>query len=483
MMAVLEYLATRRGELVTRQELESVIWTGMVVGYKAVTNTIIKLRRALADDARHPHIIETISKRGYRLIADVRYLPSNAPTTMTSTVAGKPSITVKPFENLGSDAEQERLADSFTNGIIVALTRVPGLVLVGDESPSMRVSRQLAVKEIGRQFGVRYVLTGSVRALGGRVRIEAELLEGGSGRYHWAQKFDRELQDIGDFFELQDEVTEEIVTALDVRLLSGEAARLVRRALKDPVALDNYYRGEDLLFSATTKLELHEARRLFEETTRLEPTSPVGYAAAALACWMSTLCFADTCPESVERAEELAREAIRLDDVTGYAHMVLAHIHLTRREYDEALMEVTSAVSDRPSCPTAYSLKAAVLTYLGRAIEAIEFAQYALRLTPVYPGLYPAILASAYYSCGRYEEAVAAADAAIGLAGNDISPYLFSAASKVALNRIDEAQQAAKEVLRIKPDFALADFAEKQPYNEPRTLERLIARLNSAGLS
>jgi TolB-like protein len=518
MMAVLVYLSARAGQVITRQELENSIWAGTVVGYKAVTNTIIKLRKSLVDDARCPRIIETIPKHGYRLIAEVDYGSSgdmppaeakqfeHTATSSDETIhsvdtaastpqktnpreaaipqqIGKPSITIKPFEDIGTETKHDRLGDAFTNGIIVALTRVPGLVLVGDESPSMVKSKQMTVDEIAFRFGVQYVLKGGVRKIGGRLRVNAELTEVSTGQYIWAENLDRELRDFGDFFGLQDEIVNEIVTALDVKLLSGEAARIVRKALKGPAALEHYFRGEDLLWRSTMKLELQEAQRLFEETIRLEPESPVGYAAAALAYWVGAISgLSDTPSLSLERAVELAREAISLDDVTGYAHMVLAHVHLIRREFDEAMAEASQAVSDRPSCPAAYSIKASVLTYLGHATDAIQFAQYALRLTPVHLPMYPAVLASAYFGAGKYEEAVSAAKAAIDLDEGSVDPYLILAASNGTLGNTQEARWGAEKILKLKPDFSLTEFAASQPYKNQQQLDHLLDQLRCIGL-
>jgi len=397
---------------------------------------------------------------------------------------GKPSIAVKPFEDIGADAELDRLGYTFTTGIGVALTRIAGLAHVQDESPAMADTKHMTEREIGRKFNVQYVLKGSVRKHGDRIRVNAELLEVATGKFIWADNLDREILDVGDFFGVQDEVIEEIVTALDVKLMGGESIRLIRRALRNPVALERYYQGEDLLWRSTMKLEFREAQYLFEETIRLEPESPVGYAAGALTYWMEVISgLSDNPSHSLERATELAREAIRLDDVTGYAHMVLAHVYLNRREYDEAMSEATKAVTDRPSCPAAYTIKASILTYLDKAAESVEFAQYAMHLTPIHPPMYPAVLASAYYGCGRFKEAVAASKDAIDLKSNDLSPYLYLAASNMALDRAEEARRAATKVLEMEPDFSVAEFAESQPYKESKTIEKLSARLNSAGLS
>lgn len=410
-------------------------------------------------------------------------LQTNTSVAATPLPFGKPSVTVKPFENVGADAEQDRLGDAFTNGIVGALTRTPGLVLVEDASPSMVTSKQMTVQEIGHRFDVRFVLKGAVQKLGDRIRVNAELIDVSTGRYIWAETLDRKLCDMGDVFDLQDEIIEEIVTAMDVKLLGGEAARLVRRTLKDPIALESYYRGEDLLWHSTMKLELREAQRLFKEIVRLEPKSPVGYAAGALTYWMEAISgLSDTPSRSLERAMELAHEAISLDDVTGYAHMVMAHVHLTRREYDEAMTEASRAVSDRPSCPASYAIKASVLTYLGLSSEAIEFAQYALRLTPVYPQMYPAILASAYFGAERYEAAIAAAKTAIDLDEHSVDPYLILAASNGILGNTQDARSGAEKVLKLKPDFSLAEFAASQPYKDQQQLDGLLTALKSAGL-
>ncbi|MDH3380768.1 MAG: adenylate/guanylate cyclase domain-containing protein [Gammaproteobacteria bacterium] len=397
---------------------------------------------------------------------------------------GKPSITVKPFEELGAEAEKDRLGDGFTNGVVIALTRVPGLVLVGDETPALAASKQMSVQEIGERFKVRYVLKGSVQKLGNRIRVAAEVVEMTTGKYVWAENLDREMHDFGDFFAVQDEVVEEIITALNVKLLYGEAARLVRRSLRHPVALERYYHGEDKLWRSSMKLEFQEVQQVFEEIVEMEPDSSVGYAAGALAYWVEAISgLSDNPTCSLDRATELARDALRLDDVTGYAHLVLAHVHLLRREFEQAMSEATSAVTYRPSCPAAYTIKSSVLTYLDQADEAVEFAQYALRLTPVHPPMYPAVLASAYYGCNQFKEAVEAAKDSIELESVDPSPYLYLAASYAALDRIDEAQNTAKMVREKETDFTLAEFAKTQPYKSTKTLDLLITRLKSAGFS
>jgi tetratricopeptide (TPR) repeat protein len=257
----------------------------------------------------------------------------------------------------------------------------------------------------------------------------------------------------------------------------------VRKAFKNPKALACYSHGEELLFRATSKPEFSEVRHLLEEAIRLEPESPVGYATAALAYWVEVLYGFSNEPETfLERAVELAKQAIQRNDVTGYAFMVLAHIHLERREYDQALEAANRAVSDRPSCPVVYALKANMLNYLGASTKAIEYAEYAVRLSPIQPPFYAAVLPTAYYGCGRYEEAIAAAKAMVELDQQNVEPYLIMAASQAALGRVDEAHQVSLKIKTLDPEFETVNYAESQPYKEAAELERLTAHLAIAGL-
>ena len=370
-----------------------------------------------------------------------------------------------------------------TNGVIAALPRVPALILVEDGSSSMVESRGMAVQELGQRFQVRYVLKGSFQKHGDRVRVNAELIEVATGKIIWAGNLDRMIQNYSDFFALQDDISDEIVTTLDVKLLGGEAARLVRRAFEDPVALEHYARGEELLWRANVNLEFREVERLFNETIRLQPKSPVGYAALALTYWAEVVAgLSDAPARTLERAAEQARLAIDREDVTGYAHLVLAHVYLREREFENAMREATSAVSDRPSCPAAYALKAAVLIYVGHPDKAIEYAQYSVRLTPVHPPMFPAILAIAFYGSGKYQEAITASHAAIELRATDVDSYLTLAASNVATDCPEQARSAADKILELVPNFNLAEFGETQPYREQKHLDRLLDHLRNAGL-
>jgi len=178
----------------------------------------------------------------------------------------------------------------------------------------------------------------------------------------------------------------------------------------------------------------------------------------------------------------LARQALELEDVTGLPHLMMAQIHLFKGEHEKALAESEQAVLARPSCDASYALKAHILNYLDRPAAARDLARYAIRLTPVYPPFYPAVLAAAYYGSGQYEEAVAAAEEVLASDRDNLDALLVLTGAKSALGQTDAARRVAHRVRRIKPDFTLDKFAAGQPYKDPQTLEQVLAMLRKAGL-
>jgi adenylate cyclase len=422
--------------------------------------------------------------RVYRVVA-----PDATPAANTAAPApinrpllplpARPSLAVLPFVNLSVDPQNDYFSDGLTMDIMTALVKIPGLFLISDVSMFSYKSNPVSVQELGRQLGVSHVMEGGIRRAGDRIRISARLTEISSGRQIWAERFDRKLADL---FDVQDEITEEIVTAMDVKLVSGEPGRTVRQTIKSPAALELYYRGWNTLFGFS-KEEITTAQQMFEETIRLEPESSLGYALAAWSHWWAVYRDqSDDVALSLERATELAREALELEDVTGLPHLMMAQIHLFKGEHEKALAESEQAVLARPSCDASYALKAHVLNYLGRPAEAIELARFAIRLTPVYPTFYPAVLAAAYYGSGQYEEAVAAAEEVLASDRDNLDALLVLAGVQAALGRTDAARRTAHRVQRVKPDFTLDKFAAGQPYKDPQNLEQVLAMLRKAGL-
>ena len=413
---------------------------------------------------------------------------TKAPTLVTGAVPdqeislplpNKPSLAVLPFANLSADSKQDYFSDGLTMDIMTALVSIPGLFLISEISMFSYKSKAPSIRELGGQLGVSHVLDGGVRKEGDRIRITARLLETTTGRQVWAERYDRKIDDI---FAVQDEITERIVEAMDIKLVTGEMAHTIRKVLRNPDALEYYYRGWEALFGST-KNDIEEAQQMFEETTRLEPESSLGYALAAWAHWWSVdQGLSEDIAHSLERAIELARKAEDLEDFTGLSNLVMAQIHLYKHEHDKALEAAQKAVLARPSCDLSYVAKANILTYLGRPAEAIDLAKFAIRLAPVYPPFFQKTLAAAFYGNGQYKEAITSAKEVIKSDEGNLDAFLILAGANAALDQQEEASKAATEIKRIKPDFLLKKYAETQPYRDPKILKQVTSMLQRAGV-
>ena len=391
----------------------------------------------------------------------------------------KPSLAVLPFVNLDMDPDQDHFSDGLTIDIITALVQIPTLFLVGDTSTFRFKNLPISIAEIGHRLGVKHVLEGGVRRSGNRLRITARLSETDTGRQIWARRFDRQL---GEIFEIQDEITSEIVTAMDVKLVSGEPGRIVREAIKNINALEHYYRGWSTLFSSSPDC-IQLSQQLFEEMIRLEPDSFLGYSAGAWAYWWGIFQNAsDDITKDLNRAQEFAGKARVLGDNTGMPELTLAHIHLLNKDHKKALASAEKAVLSRPSCDISFAVKASILTYLGRPDEAVPLARYAIRLSPVYPSYYPTVLGYAYYHCGKYKEAREAAEIGIQADPDNLEAMVLMAAIHVSSGDMASARELARRIKHAHPEFSPANFATSHPYQNQEHLDRILSGLCTAGL-
>jgi adenylate cyclase len=457
---------------------------GICISESVFTQVHNKLELGFVDMG--PQTLKNISDpvRVYRVVTQEAETPSPMAEATSQQQArlplpAKPSLAVLPFANLSADSKQDYFSDGLTMDIMTALVRIPGLFLISEISMFSYKSQAPSVRELGHQLGVSHVLDGGVRKADGRVRITARLIETSSGRQVWAERYDRKIDDI---FAVQDEITEKIVEAMDIKLVTGEVSRNIRETIRNPEALESYYHGWQALFGSTRE-DISEAQQLFEETMRLEPEASFGYAMASWAHWWAVAQgLSENIDFSLERATELARKAMDLDDFTGLSHLVTAEVDLFNHEHDKALAAAEKAVIARPSCDLSFVAKANILIYLGRATEAIDLAKFAIRLAPICPPFFQTTLAAAYYGSGRYDEAIAAAHEAVKSDPNNLDALLILAGANAALNRKEQASKAASEIKRIKPDFRLQKYAETQPYKAPQTREQVITMLKKAGL-
>ena len=397
---------------------------------------------------------------------------------MAFPLPDKPSIAVLPFVNMSKDPEQEYFSDGITEEIITALSKVPNLFVIARNSTFTYKGKPVKVKQVSEELGVRYVLEGSVRKTGDRVRITAQLIDALSGHHLWAERYDRDLKDI---FALQDEITMKVITALQVELTAGEMAGVIAKGTKNIDAFIKYMQAFEL-FNRVTKEGNAQARKILEEAIALDPEYPRLYMGLAETHFMDVWFGTTESPDqSLARAFELAQKAISLDDSNAAAYGVLGQIYGMKRQYDKAIAECERAVSLDPNSADNFLRLGMVLNWAGRAEEAIPYLQNAIRLNPLPPANYFVHLAVPYRDLGQYEKAIEASKKALQRDPNNQFAYIHMAVSYIRLGLEKEARAAAAQILTIDPKFSLERYAKILPFPQP-VADLVIEDLRKAGL-
>ncbi len=405
---------------------------------------------------------------------------SAAPIGPEPKLPDGPSIAVLPFQNMSGDPEQEYFSDGITEDIITDLSKLSGLLVIARNSTFTYKGRAADVRQVGRELGVSSVLEGSVRRTGDRVRITAQLIDSATGHHRWAERYDRRLEDI---FAVQDEITREIVAAMDVKLLRGEQSSVWRHLLRRPESLDAYYRGLDALNRITREAN-SQAAHAFEQVIRLEPESPLGYLGTA---WThlsaSRYGWSDSAPKSLQLAAELARRALELDEQCADAHALLGYHHLLSQAHDQAIAAGERAVALNPNHADNVANLGCSYTVSGRHGEAIAAIRRAMRLSPIYPAWYLNILGYAHYHRGEYAEAEGVLRLALQREPAYTDCRLLLAGVHMARGRADDARQETRDVLRHEPGFRLKQLEARMVIVKDReVLAQLLEMLRRLGL-
>jgi adenylate cyclase len=398
---------------------------------------------------------------------------------MAFPLPDKPSIAVLPFTNLSGDPEQEYFSDGLTEEIITALSKTPRLFVIARNSTFTYKGKPVKVNQVAEELGVRYVLEGSVRRAGERVRITAQLIDALTGHHLWAERYDKDLRDI---FDLQDEIAMKVLTELQVKLTEGEVARLVAKGTDNIQAYLKYLQAREHWLTQTKEGNAL-ARRLLEEVIALEPEFPAAYNLLGSTHWMeSWLQTSDSPKASLERAFELTRKALDLDESSPLALRQLGLLYSFIGKHDKAIVECERALALDPNSHTIHVWMSSALSFAGRYEEAVKLAEQALRLNPIPTGGQLRVLGIAYRGAGRYEEAITAFKKALIRTPNDILSHLSLASAFSMAGRMEEAQAAVEQVLKINPKYSLEYLAKRLTYKDKAYKDRVISALRKAGL-
>lgn len=406
-------------------------------------------------------------------------VPDSSTALLDEAACQPPSIMVLPFRNLSGDPERAALVHGFQVTIQSVLVRLPGLFLIAQAAPNAYEDRCCTAAQAGNEVGVRYVLEGSVQLAGDQVRVTAQLTDAPASQIVWSERYDRQL---GDIFELQDEITTAMVTALDAHVVRGSLVdlmwwnKIADWRLREPIlrGMSHLYRG--------TKDDNQLARELFEELVELAPDQGQALALLALTHWFDAFRgWGDSPRDSTGKAAVLAERAIALDDdPDGWAHLSLGYIRLFQNRHDEALELSRHAAAVRASCPMAGGILGDVLLFCGEPRSASVVVRKAVRTARVYPPWMANVLAASYRDMGEIATSISVLDEALRLDSEDVDGIAILCTDLSLSNRLTEARDTGQRVLRIKPDFSIARYAESQPYRAAESLETVVGALREA---
>jgi adenylate cyclase len=394
----------------------------------------------------------------------------------------KPSIAVLSFDNLSADAEQEFFADGIAEDVITALSRFRSLFVIARNSSFSYKGTSPDICTVGHELGVRYVVEGSVRKAGNRVRISAQLIDARSGSHLWADRFDGSLDDV---FDLQDQITEQIVVAVEPEIRVRERARARRKPPESLDAWELLQRGLSH-FYRVNKADRAEAIRLFREAVALEPEFAAAHAHLAYALASSVpLGYADGTAQAVASARATAEQAVFLDPNDPMARLALGRVHVFAGETEMAICEMRTAIASNPNFAWGhYGFGFAYWYAAGEMEQALAHFDTALRLSPRDPSRWLTLMlkGSALRFLGHHDEAIAHCRQACQFPNSGFLPYMHLAESLAQAGQKGEAQAAVEKAMQLQPAFSISFLRSHFVNMHETTLKGLLDSLRKAGV-
>jgi TolB-like protein len=494
---LLVLLIQNRERVVSKDDLLDAVWGGRIVSESTLTSHINAVRKAIGDSGEEQRLIRTVARKGFRFVGDVREAQSSdavsslkAESTESNeapalSLPDKPSIAALPFLNLSGDPEQDYFADGMVEDIISALSRLRWLFVIARNSSFTYKGRSVDVKQVGRELGVRYVLEGSVRKAAKRVRITGQLIDATTGGHLWADRFEGTR---GDIFELQDQVTENVVGAIAPQLERAEIERAKRKPTESLDAYDYYLRGMANLHQGTREA-INEALPLFSKAIQLDPDFASAYAMAAWChFWRKVNGWMTDRAQEVAEGARLARRAVELgrDDAVALTRGGHALSHLVG-DLDGGIALLDRALVLNPNLAAAWFLGGFLRAWHGEPDGATEYFARAMRLSPLDPEMYrmQAGMAVAHLFAGRFDTASSWAEKAFRDLPSFLMVVSIIAASHALAGRTDEARRAMHHLRQLDPALRISNLKDWLPIRRPEdfaTFRRRSATSRAAGM-
>jgi TolB-like protein len=492
---LLIYLVQNRDRVVSKDDLIAAVWQGRIVSESTLTSRINAARKAVGDSGEEQKLIRTIARRGFRFVGAVHAQsdaeePGRAPEQTSDAPheqsrpalppSDRPAIAVLPFINMSGDPEQEYFSDGITEDIITALSKLRWFFVIARNSSFIYKGIAVHMRQVAEELGVGYVVEGSVRKSGDRVRITVQLNDAATGSHIWAERYDRGLADV---FAVQDEITEAIVAAIEPQLYASESFRARR---KPPDSMDAW----DLVMRAlshywrVTRQDNVVAQALLEKAVAIDPN--YGQALGVLSTsytFSFHMGWADRAT-AVPIAERAALAAIRADSEDPWAHHALGCVYLFTRRFDDSLAEFELALRLNPNFSLAQGYHGLALSYCSRCDEADWAVRRALRLSPRDPfsALFTGIAAYAQFVRRNYREAMQLAREAIRQRADFVGAHRVLTAAAGMAGDTDVAAAALQELRRAQPNISLPWIASEMPIMHSDELEHYLEGFRRAGL-
>jgi adenylate cyclase len=389
-----------------------------------------------------------------------------------------PKVAVLPFDNMSGDPEQDYLSDGLTENIITGLSGYPKLFVIARHSSFFYKGKSVNVQQIAKELGVRYMIEGSVQKTENRLRITVQLIDAVAGHHMWAEKYDRDLNDI---FEIQDEITMQVIRALAVELTEGNQ---FRTRLKRPGNIEAFIKLLKALelWRQSNKEDNVHARQLIKESIQSDPQQPESYLIMALT-YLDDIWYGSESPLfSFAQASKNLKKAMTLDNNNSDAFIVLSYLLTMKRDHEEAIAAAKQAITLNPSAADAYFGLGIAFFFSSKPKEALDYLKKAIRLNPMPPSDYYLILGHCYRGLERFAEALEVYKKAVEIAPGNIYAHLGLAVLYIFMGRDHEARAAASQVLSIDPDFSVNAVRKASPHKDRDGEESYYEAARKAGL-
>jgi TolB-like protein/Flp pilus assembly protein TadD len=491
---LLIYLIQNRERVVSKDDLIGAVWNGRAISESAFSSRINSARNAVGDDGEKQRLIQTFPRKGFRFVGVVHEVGNSVEQSrddvalkqsppLSASSLDKPSIAVLSFTNMSGDPQQDYFADGMAEDITTALSKVRWFLVTSRNSSFVYKGKPIDIKQAAHQLGVRYVLEGSVRKVGARVRITAQLLDA-SGHHVWAERYDRDLADV---FAVQDEITERVVAAIEPQLYAAEGIRTKRKPPESFDAWECVVRALALL-NSRARVDVEAARELLRKAVTLDPGYGQAHSLLSFAITLGVHMGWDPRESALALASDGARRALFLDTDDPWAHVALGYVLAWSARADEAIAEYQKALALNPNFAVAHWLLALALCYLGRAEEALTHGDQAERLSPRdlfargNAGVSNNVRAIACFIAGRYREGITFARRAIIESPNLIPAHRALVVNCALAGDLAEAKLSLQSLQRLIPALSLKSIDGVMPYVRDDDRNRYLKGFRLAGL-